>query len=700
MRVLFTNKNVWRSSLVLTVLSFLFLNSNAQGEQDFIKQSIIEQRIEAIASSMDETTEVDYTTLFEDLSYFYEHPLDLNKATVEQLQDLYLLNDLQILALQQHIETYGPLKSMYELQAVRLFDMNTIRMIQPFVSLATPGLLSDFTWKNFMKEGRSDLFLRYRRTVQEQAGYIPDLENQEPAKFLGSPDYMFTRYRFTYRQNVSIGLTMEKDAGEQLKKGPDFASAHLFVRNTGWLKTVAVGDFQAQFGQGLTFWSGLGFGKSPFVMNVKKNANGLRPYTSVNEGLFLRGVASTVKLGKFEITGAYSLKKMDANLNSLEDTLIVDDFQFASSIQISGFHRTQSEIDNRRTLTEQIMIGNASYNTRTFHVGVTATQMHLSVPVVPSNGLYQINKFSGNQNSNFGLDYQKVFRNFNFFGEVSRSQNNGYAAVNGLVAALNPRLSFSAVHRHFSGAYQSQNNYVNVFAESTLPQNERGLFLGLEALIAKGWTLSAYSDQIKYPWLRYQVQAPSNASDYLVQLSYKPDRKQEIYFRYRVRNGVKDLGATEGIDYPVGKRQQNFRVHAVYTPHADIQMRTRAEWNIYEKVGAGRNTGFLLYQDIIYKRLGSKVSFNLRYAVFNTPNYDTRIYAYESDVLYAFSIPGYYGKGSRAYVMMKWDITRGMDLWLRYAQWVYTDRTTISSGNTAIDGSKKGDVTVQLRWQF
>ena len=129
-------------------------------------------------------------------------------------------------------------------------------------------------------------------------------------------------------------------------------------------------------------------------------------------------------------------------------------------------------------------------------------------------------------------------------------------------------------------------------------------------------------------------------------------------------------------------------------------MRTRAEWNIYEKVGAGRNTGFLLYQDIIYKRLGSKVSFNLRYALFNTPNYDTRIYAYESDVLYAFSIPGYYGKGSRAYVMMKWDLTRGVDLWLRYAQWVYEDRNTISSGNTAIDGNKKGDVTVQLRWQF
>jgi hypothetical protein len=50
--------------------------------------------------------------------------------------------------------------------------------------------------------------------------------------------------------------------------------------------------------------------------------------------------------------------------------------------------------------------------------------------------------------------------------------------------------------------------------------------------------------------------------------------------------------------------------------------------------------------------------------------------------------------------MMKWDLTRGVDLWLRYAQWVYEDRNTISSGNTAIDGNKKGDVTVQLRWQF
>jgi len=94
------------------------------------------------------------------------------------------------------------------------------------------------------------------------------------------------------------------------------------------------------------------------------------------------------------------------------------------------------------------------------------------------------------------------------------------------------------------------------------------------------------------------------------------------------------------------------------------------------------------------------VTFNFRYHISNTPNYDNRIYADESDVLYAFSIPGYDGKGSLAYVTMKWELTRGVDLWLRYDQGGYEDRTTISSGNTAIDGNKKGDVTVQLRWQF
>lgn len=692
-------RHILCSILCSVTLLLLTVRSFGQRDAEFTKQNIIEQRIEVIASSLDETTEVDYTNLFEDLSYYFENPINLNSAKAEDLRELYLLNELQINALQLHTRNYGPLKSIYELQAVRYFDLNTIRLIQPFVTVAPPGMLAEFTWKNMFKEGTSDLFLRYKRTLQEQKGFLPNAETGDPAKYVGSPDYMYSRYRFSYRKNLIAGFTLEKDAGESLKNGPDFSSAHIFIRNNNILKALAIGDFQAQFGQGLTFWNGLGFGKSPFVMNVKKNANGLRPYTSVNESLFLRGVGTTLAWKGFELTALYSRKKMDGNIAEQEDSTFVDDGVIVSSLLNAGYHRTESELENKGTVTEEVKTGNLKYSTRTFSASVTASEIQYSADVQPNAQLYQLYRFRGTRNSNIGIDYQKVFRNFNFFGEFSRSANGGFAALNGLVAALHPRISVSAVHRHFEKNYQVQ--YFNVFAESTTPQNEQGMYIGVEANVAPGWTLSAYGDQIKNPWLRYQYSSPGRSSDHLVQLNYKPDRKQDFYFRYQVRNRGEDLGAEAGrIDHPVAERIQNFRLNAIYQPHANVQMRSRLEWKIYEKEKSPARTGFIAYHDVIWKRTGSKISLNTRYALFNTPTFDAAIWAYESDVLYAFSIPAYNGKGNRMYAMLKWDIRRGMDLWVRYGQWLYFDRQSISSGNNEITGNRRGDVTVQLRWQW
>lgn len=685
--------------VLLWCISIITERSFGQGEADFVKQNIIEQRIEVISSLLDETTEIDYTNLFEDLSYYYENPINLNNANAEELRELYLLTEIQINSLQQHTSRFGALKSIYELQAVRYFDMNTIRMIQPFVTVAAPGMMQEFSWNNFFKEGTSDLFLRYRRTLQEQKGFLPNSETGDPATYVGSPDYMYTRYRFSYRKNLILGFTMEKDAGESLQNGPDFSSAHLFIRNNKFVKTLAIGDFQAQFGQGLTFWNGLGFGKSPFVMNVKKNPNGLRPYTSVNESLFLRGAATTLAWKKFELTALYSRKRIDGSIVAQEDSTIIDDGIIVSSLLNAGFHRTESELAKRKAITEEVAVGNLKYATRTFSASLTAATITYSARVEPNDQLYQLYRFRGSSNTNIGLDYQKVYRNFNFFGEFSRSANGGFAALNGMIASLHPRISVSAVHRHFQKNYQAQ--YFNVFAEGTTPQNEKGMFIGVEANIAKGWTLSAYGDQITNPWLRYQLSAPGKSSDHLVQLNYKPDRKQDFYFRYQVRNRAEDLGETAGrIDFPVAERIQNFRLNAIYQPHENVQMRSRLEWKVYEKEASPRVTGFVIYHDVIWKKVGSKISLNTRYALFNTPTFDAAIWAYESDVLYAFSIPAYNGKGNRMYAMLKWDVRRGMDLWVRYGQWLYFDRQLISSGNNEIAGNRRGDVTVQLRWQF
>ncbi|MEN9347873.1 MAG: hypothetical protein RLZZ77_1384 [Bacteroidota bacterium] len=689
-----------RSSFLFTFLLISF-SAFSQSTEEAEKQQIIEQRIEEIAQSLGDGDELDYTNLLEDLTYYFEHPLDLNTSSEEELRDLNLISDIQIASLQRHIQKYGPLKSIFELQAVSGFSLQTIRLIQPFVTVDAPSFLTGFSWADLAKEGKSTLFMRYRRELQQRAGYIPDPENNNQPNFLGSPDYGYVRYRFDYKKNIRAGLTVEKDAGESLQNGPDFYSGHLFFTDKKWLKTLAIGDYQAQFGQGLTMWSGLGFGKSVYVLNVKKNAQVLRPYSSVNEATYMRGAAATLKKGKFELTTFFSRKKLTANLvQTTDSTLVEDDGLIASSINLGGLHRTAAELEDKNKITEQSFGGHLQYKQGTFNFGITAAHAAYNRELTPNVSLYNQFRFNGKELSNVGFDYQGVIRNANVFGEIAHSSNGGLAMIHGLIASLHPRLSAVALYRYYSPDYQVR--YAAAFAEGSpiSPNNESGLMIGIEAQLAKAWTLRAYADQVLYPWLTSSASAPSHFADYRAQLNYKPDKKHEIYVHYRVRFDSQDGAINEAIDYTVDRKRQNFRLHAVYAPHPNLQLKTRAEWAIVDTENATREQGFMMYQDLGWKKQGVPVSFTFRYAIMDIQDWNARIYAYENDVLYRFSILPYYGKGSRAYAMVSWDIRRGMELQVRYGQWIYTDRTTISSGNSAISGNQLSDVIAQLHFSF
>jgi hypothetical protein len=66
--------------------------------------------------------------------------------------------------------------------------------------------------------------------------------------------------------------------------------------------------------------------------------------------------------------------------------------------------------------------------------------------------------------------------------------------------------------------------------------------------------------------------------------------------------------------------------------------------------------------------MGKMYSVNIRYAVFNCPEFDSRIYEYENDVQGAFSIPFYYGNGSRFYINIGLKFHRTVSLYLRYSK--------------------------------
>ncbi|PLX06079.1 MAG: hypothetical protein C0596_16450 [Marinilabiliales bacterium] len=110
--------------------------------------------------------------------------------------------------------------------------------------------------------------------------------------------------------------------------------------------------------------------------------------------------------------------------------------------------------------------------------------------------------------------------------------------------------------------------------------------------------------------------------------------------------------------------------------------------------------GYMVYQDIQYKPQNLPFTFTGRFAIFDTESWDTRIYAYEPDVLYAFSVTAYYSQGSRLVFIVKYSALDNLDFWFRIANSYYHDKDELGSGLDAIEGKNRTDVKLQVRYKF
>jgi len=129
-------------------------------------------------------------------------------------------------------------------------------------------------------------------------------------------------------------------------------------------------------------------------------------------------------------------------------------------------------------------------------------------------------------------------------------------------------------------------------------------------------------------------------------------------------------------------------------------LRNRVEIVWFDKKGDGAQNGFLTYADVVIKPMMKKYSGSVRLQYFETEGYDSRLYAYENDVLYSFSIPVFYDKGYRYYLNVNYDLTKKLALWFRWAQTVYEGKNAVGSGLDEINGNKRTEVKIQALYQF
>lgn len=687
----------------LFIILFVFHFSNLPGLSQETPPAGTEQQLENLTDADQAETEDD--SYLQQLEQFRKNPLNLNTADENDLKELKILTGLQIENFILYRKHFGKLVSIYELQAIPAWDISTIKKLLPFIEISNALTVKEEFAKR-LKNGDNTLLLRISQVIEKAKGFD---ETVPGTKYLGGPQKIFFRYRYQYKNLLQYGLVGDKDAGEQIFKGAqhkgfDFYSFHFFARKFGMVQSLALGDFTVNMGQGLIQWQSLAFRKGPEVMHIKRQSTVLRPYNSAGEFNFHRGAGLTVKNGKTEATIFASVRKLSANF--VADT--VSNEEFISSFLNSGFHRTENEIADRNKLRQLAFGGNVTYKDDRWHVGLNSIFFNFSLPVQKREEPYNFFAISGKNWSNFSVDYSYTYRNLHLFGEAAADKNFNKAFINGLMVSVDPRVDISFLQRIISKEFQSING--NAFTENTYPTNENGWFAGISIRPAAAWRIDGYLDIFKFPWLKFLVDAPSPGKGFLTQLTYSPNKQVEIYSRFRTETKQTNFPDNTTItNYLISTPRQNWRTQIMFKINTSVSVRNRVELLWYGKktephdpvsLTVPAEQGFLTFFDFLLKPLLKPYSGNFRLQYFETDGYNSRVYAYENDVLFYYSIPVFFDKGFRYYINLNYDLSKKTSFWFKWSQTLYRDKQSIGSGLDEIAGSSRSEARILIRIIF
>jgi hypothetical protein len=285
------------------------------------------------------------------------------------------------------------------------------------------------------------------------------------------------------------------------------------------------------------------------------------------------------------------------------------------------------------------------------------------------------------------------------FGEASTTIGHGSAIISGGLFRIHPLLTLSILGRHYEKDFSTY--YTGALAEGSSPANESGVLTGIRFLPYRNWQVAGYVDVFQSSWLRFGINAPSRGRDYLLETTYSPRSRINFMIRYRLKQKDKNHTVADSqIQWVVPYTQQALRLHMSYNPTQTIQLKSRIEFSWYEEENNDIEKGIMVYQDISYRPLKIPLVLTTRFAIFETDSWNTRIYAYENDVLYYFSIPAYYSRGTRAYLLAQYSVGKRMDVWFRIAQTFFADQEELGTGLDLIEASTRSDIRLQVRLKF
>ena len=612
-----------------------------------------------------------------------QHPLDLNRATREELEELSFLSAQQIEDILAYLYRYGPMKSLGELMLIPSLDYSSRRLLGYFV------FVNETTEEKSFPSLRD--ITRYGHHELMATGRIPCYERKGDSNgYQGYPYRHWLRYQFSYGDFVKAGLVGAQDAGEPFFKGKnqwgyDYYSYYLQLRNLGWLESLVLGKYRVSMGMGLILNSNFALGKVAMLQNLGRATNTIRAHSSRSAADYLQGAAATVRFHKhLTATGFVSYRAMDATLN---------DDGTAATILTTGYHRTQSELEKKNNLNSTTYGGQIRYQQGGFHAGLNLVGTHLDRELKPNTAvLYRRHRACGSDFLNLSADYGYVHHRFSVNGETAMNSNGALATINTLSLQLGSELSLMALQRFYSYRYTSL--FARSYSDGGYVQNESGVYLGATWQPSPRWRLIAYADYAYFPWARYQVSQSSHTSDFLLQIAHLW-ASWNFSARYRIRLRQKDLKSEESSEPSLARLTQHYgRLRAEYDGR--LSSRTQIDFSMMDF--EQRDWGLMVSQSLAYQHRWLRVNGGVGY--FRTDNYDSRVYLYEQGPLYTYGFSQFYGEGIRYWLMLRANLGRHLMFAAKFGTTDYFDRSSIGSSYQKIDRSSQTDIDLQVRWKF
>ena len=624
---------------LLIVCLFFALSARAEVSLDDI--------IGDIYSYVMEFSEVDLEQLQTDLYALHESPIDLNNTSDEELARLYFLSPQQIDAILAYAGRH-PFESLYELKMIPCLADYEIRDLLPFVRV---GASAQDNNKVYAREVFAHA--KHEIVTRVDARQIESFEGTDPV-------FVQTRYRFDFQRRVTFGAQLKRPAGGDAKILQ--YGAYLQLRDIApHVHTIVGGNFQASFGQGLVLAPVVHSGMSAYVMTAGQQANGLRYYSSA-DGAGLHGAGTTLrwewnKQTRLDVSALYSL-------NRYKDT------------------------------TWHHMVGaNLTLRHKRLEVQLTGIENIYSDSIHPyRNAKYNRHYFRGYRQAVLGASVRYNYGWFDAFAEVATAQNFqspmtndqsrkarwGFATIVGSRFYPADGVSLIALYRYYSPYFDNEYGYA--FSETSRINDENGGYLGFDVTRLKNWRFSGYGDVFYFSGYKYGLgnDTATIGYDAVAEAQYhsnhqSPMTNHQYWLSFRLRAKKKGTVST-------------YSARAQFDwSRGGWSLRTTADANLVNQSPMTNDQlpmtyGLSLAQDIAYdfqlSTFHLPLSLRLRLQGFDARNWANRIYLYEHDVLYAFSIPATYGLGGRAYLCLRWQIIDQLALYLRVSETVYSDLRT------------------------